>query len=255
MVLTFACAFDLEGMEAFAATPVAERSDVNFLVLPELVDGGYARLHREKGPSPAVKAFVDRLAAVSRECRLHLIGGTLARPDDDGIVRNTCLVFSHGTLAGSFSKAHMYKPLGDDQYFRPEVPGRTIELACGDQRLRVGVIVCYDLRFPETVRPWFKSGLDLLFVPARWPRVRDELWRALLRARAIENQCVVVGVDSRDDEGGGSYAYNAEGKEIFALGPDPQPGEPPWHKFTADLDDTARVKARLDTRDDAWLLE
>jgi predicted amidohydrolase len=118
----------------------------------------------------------------------------------------------------------------------------------------MGVIICYDLRFPEAVRPWFKSGLDLLCVPARWPRVRDDLWQALLRARAIENQCFVIGVDSRDVEGGGSYAYSPLGEPIFSLGPDPQTGEMPWHRFEIDWEEIARVKSRLDTRVDAHLL-
>jgi len=254
MVLTFADVFDLAHLEAFAASPKEQRAGIDFLVMPELVDGGYARLHREGGPRSDVPAPVDRMASISEICQLHLVGGTMALPDLDGKVRNTCLVFSNGVLAGRFSKAHLYRPLGDDQFFSPARPGGTITLDCHGQPVRIGVIVCYDLRFPETVRPWFKSGIDVLFVPARWPRIRDELWRALLRARAIENQCFVVGVNARDEEGGGSYTYGPDGQEIFALGSDPQPNEPLWHRFTVDLDDITRVKTRLDTRPDAWLL-
>jgi predicted amidohydrolase len=254
MVLNFACAYNLAGLEEFAASPAQLRAGIDFLVLPELIDGGYARLHREAGPRSDVSTLVDRLSSISRACRLHLIGGTLALPDLDGKVRNTCLVFSKGELIGRFSKTHMYRPLGDDRFFAATPPGQLVELQSRGQRVRLGVIVCYDLRFPEAVRPWFKAGLDVLFVPSRWPRVRDELWRVLLRARAIENQCFVVGVDSRDEEGGGSYAYGPDGQEMFALGPDPLPGEPLWHTFTVDLDDISRVKARVDTRPDAWLL-
>jgi predicted amidohydrolase len=254
MVLTFVCAYDLAGLEAFASSPKEPRAGIDLLVLPELIDGGYARLHREGGPRSDAPALVDRLGSISRICQLHLVGGTLALPDPDGRVRNTCLVFSRGELAGRFSKTHMYKPLGDDRFFEATPLGPIVKLECRDRQVLVGVIVCYDLRFPEAVRPWFKAGLDVLFVPSRWPRVRDELWRVLLRARAIENQCFVVGVNARDEEGGGSYTYGPDGQEIFALGPDPQPNEPLWNTFTIDLNDISRVKARLDTRADAWLL-
>jgi len=254
MVLNFACVFDLTGLDALAASPPGQRADIDFVVLPELIDGGYARLHRESGPRSDVSTVVERLVSISQACRLHLIGGTLALPGSDGRVRNTCLVISHGALAGRFSKAHLYRPLGDDRFFTRTRPGSVIEVDCRGEPVRIGVIVCYDLRFPETVRPWFKSGLDILFVPARWPRVRDDLWQVLLRARAIENQCFVIGVNARDEEGGGSYAYGPDGKELFALGPDPQPNEPPWYTFAIDLEDIKRVKSRLDTRPDAWLL-
>ncbi len=253
MVLKIACTFDLEGLAAFEAAGERIRG-TDFLVLPELVDGGYARLHRDGGPRKDVAELSQRFAQTSRKLDLNLIAGTMALPDPSGVVSNTCLVFSCGLIAGQFSKAHMYRPLGDDRFFTPDRPGHPVELDCHGQAVRVAVIVCYDLRFPEAVRPSFKSGLDILFVPARWPRVRDEAWRALLQARAIENQCFTVGVDSRDDEGGGSYAYGPDGAESFALGPNPTSGEPPWHMFEIDLDDIRRTKDRLDTRADAWLL-
>lgn len=252
MFLTFACTFTTDGLEAFAADHGA--NDVDFLVLPELFDGGYARLHRDRGPAPTISRLIDRLRQISQDRALHLVSGTLALPDEKAGVRNASLVFSRGKLAGQFAKTHLYRPLGDDQFFGSSPPGATITLPGPGCDLRIGVIVCYDLRFPETVRPWFKSGLDILFVPARWPRERDEVWRVLLRARAIENQCFVVGINARDNEGGGSYAYGPGGDEIFVLGPDPLPGEPLWHTFTADLEDIARVKSRLDTRPDAKLL-
>ena len=250
MTLTIACTFDREGLSAYAAGG----PDADFLVLPELSDGGYARLTRENGPSAGAEALLEQYSDVSRQRHHTLIAGTLALPADDGKVYNAAPVYSDGRRIATFPKTHLFRPLGDDRYFAAGRPGSTVTVNCHGQDVRIGVIVCYDLRFPEIVRPWFKSGLDLLFVPARWPRVRDEAWRVLLRARAIENQCFVVGVDARDDEGGGSYAFGPGGDELFALGPDPQADEPLYHSFTIDMEDIARVKARLDTRIDACLL-
>jgi predicted amidohydrolase len=58
--------------------------------------------------------------------------------------------------------------------------------------------------------------MKILFVPARWPRQRDEAWRSLLKARAIENQIFVVGCNANDGEGGYSYAFDPLGRMIFS---------------------------------------
>jgi len=94
----------------------------------------------------------------------------------------------------------------------------------------------------------------LLIVPARWPAVRDDLWKLLLRARAVENQCFVVGVNARDEEGGGSYAFAPDGRALFELEPAVGANQESWCSFEIDPADIARVKERLDTCPDARLL-
>lgn len=125
---------------------------------------------------------------------------------------------------------------------------------CGGINVRTGIIVCYDLRFPEIVRPWSKSGLELLVVPARWPSVREEVWKLLLSARAVENQCFVVGVNARDEEGGGSYAFAPDGRAVFELAPAEGTNTITWKSFEIDPSEIAGVKERLDTSIDARLL-
>lgn len=252
MTIRIACAFDDAGLTAFEHenTP----GSVDILILPELFDGGYRRLHGEKGPSSRVAEIADRFALLSRDHRLHLIGGTLAWKSGDGIVRNTSLVYSFGQRITEVSKTHLFRPLGDDEFFAPGSPMTPLVLECHGATLKTGVIVCYDLRFPEIVRPWFKNGLELLVVPARWPSVRDEIWKLLLRARAVENQCFVVGINARDDEGGGSYAFAPDGRAIFELGPATGGTPERWRSFDIDVADIALVKERLDTCMDAHLL-
>lgn len=252
MTIRIACAFDDAGLAAFEHESACGSIDI--LILPELFDGGYRRLHQDKGPSPHAADFAGRFAEVSEKQQLHMIAGTLAWPNADGKTRNTSLVFSHGHQIAEVTKTHLFRPLGDDRFFAPGEPMMPLTFDCAGTSVRTGVIVCYDLRFPEIVRPWFKSGLDLLVVPARWPSVRDELWKLLLRARAVENQCFVVGVNARDEEGGGSYAFAPDGRAIFELGPERTQNEPLWHEFQIELSDIAVVKDRLDTRLDARLI-
>lgn len=252
MTIRIACAFDDDGLSAFDRESLP--GAVDLLVLPELFDGGYRRLHRDRGPSADVSRIAERFAEVSKTHALTLIAGTIAWKNQDGKVRNTSLVFSNGQKLAEVAKTHLFRPLGDDQFFAPGTPMAPITIDCGSVNVRTGIIVCYDLRFPEIVRPWAKSGLDLLVVPARWPSVRDEVWKLLLRARAVENQCFVVGVDSRDDEGGGSYAFAPDGRAVFELGPSDGKSTVPWKSFEIELSDIARVKERLDTSVDARLL-
>jgi predicted amidohydrolase len=91
----------------------------------------------------------------------------------------------------------------------------------------VAMFVCYDLRFPEIVRPAIRRGAALLTVIANWPEARDAHWQALLRARAIENQCYVVGVnragsDPRFGYLGHSMILAPSGETLAAAGESPE---------------------------------
>ncbi len=252
MSITIACAFDEAGLSAFQNDSAPGAVDI--LVLPELFDGGYMRLHQDQGPSASVVQLAEQFAGTSLRHRTHLIAGTVAWMNTDGKIRNTSLVYSNGQQVAEVAKTHLFRPLGDDQFFEPGIPMTPLTLECHGESIRMGIIVCYDLRFPEIVRPWFKRGLDLLIVPARWPAVRDEVWKLLLRARAVENQCFVIGVNARDDEGGGSYAFAPDGRALMELPPANGVNEIQWRTVSIDLAEIAQIKQRLDTRVDARLL-
>ncbi|MBA2672787.1 carbon-nitrogen hydrolase family protein [Ramlibacter sp.] len=141
----------------------------------------------------------DFLAATARELGLWIVGGTLplAAADTDH-VRNTSLVFSPaGECVARYDKIHLFKfDNGQDRFDESRVIERgsapqAFELPSRDgRRWRVGLSVCYDLRFPELYR-----GLqaDLLLVPSAFTYVTGQAhWELLLRARAVENLAYVV---------------------------------------------------------------
>jgi nitrilase len=139
----------------------------------------------------------DFLAEAARRHGIWLIGGTLPirglTPDR---VRNACCVHSpDGSRAARYDKIHLFAFDNGAEHYDE---GRTLE--AGDQPtavqagpLRVGLSVCYDLRFPELYRSLSVPPLDLIAVPAAFTHTTGRAhWDLLLRARAVENQCYVL---------------------------------------------------------------
>ena len=143
----------------------------------------------------------DALAAIAREHGVWLIGGTLPLRVDGATasvdrVMNANLVFSpRGELAARYDKMHLFAyDNGRERYDE----GRTLQagrtpVAFDADGWRVGLSVCYDLRFPELYRALCKPPCDLLSVPSAFTYTTGSAhWEVLLRARAVENQCYVL---------------------------------------------------------------
>lgn len=138
------------------------------------------------------------LADAARRHKLWLVGGTLPMwCEDKQRVRNTSLAFNPaGLRVARYDKIHLFNFVrGEERYdeARTIEPGATpvaFDAPCG----RVGMSVCYDLRFPELYRALAAQGnLNLILMPAAFTYVTGAAhWEILLRARAIENQCYVL---------------------------------------------------------------
>lgn len=150
--------------------------------------------------APGAGPVQDFLAATARELGLWIAGGTVPlRTDqaaDDTHVFNTLLVHSpQGDCVARYDKIHLFCfDNGRERYDEARViaAGRTptsFELPSRDgHRWRVGLSICYDLRFPELYRALARQGADLLLVPAAFTHTTGQAhWEVLLRARAIEN--------------------------------------------------------------------
>jgi len=198
-----------------AAAAEAGRGGSALLALPELFASGYdlAAARAESGWEREIEAT----AALSRE-RSIAIAGSLLEPAPPGsaspLPANCAIAWERGAERARYRKAHRFAPLGECEHVRA---GDAMPAPFGLAELRVALAVCYDLRFPELFRPAAVAGVDLFIVPAQWPAVRIAQWRALLVARAIENQCFVLGVNRagrfRDTVfGGGSLLVSPQGE-------------------------------------------
>lgn len=137
------------------------------------------------------------LSAMARDNSLYVIGGTLPlRTDDPERVRNSCLVFGpDGARLARYDKLHLFAfDNGTERYDEGRVlePGAN-PMAFDAEGFRVGLSICYDLRFPELYRKLMWPACDLISVPSAFTYPTGEAhWELLLRARAVENQCYVI---------------------------------------------------------------
>ncbi len=142
------------------------------------------------------------LARAARELGLWIVGGTLPLATaDPGRVRNSSLVFDPtGGCVARYDKIHLFRfDNGRERYDEARVLERgaapvLFDLPARDgRRWRVGLSVCYDLRFPELYRHYAAQGADLLLVPSAFTHTTGEAhWATLLRARAVENLAYVL---------------------------------------------------------------
>jgi predicted amidohydrolase len=131
--------------------------------------------------------------------------------------------------------------MGETEFMAPGNTLPTFHLPWG----RVALAICYDLRFPELWRTYAYAGAQVVLIPAEWPSRRVEHWRLLLRARAVENQMLVVGCnragrDADGEFGGYSAAVDPWGRVLVEGG-----GEPGLFVATLDLDEVARARKQF----------
>ncbi len=153
--------------------------------------------------SPGAGVVQDFLAEAARALGLWIVGGTLplATDADEQHVFNSSLAYApSGECVARYDKIHLFVfDDGNERFDESRViaPGRTpvlFDLPSRDgHRWRIGLSVCYDLRFPELYRALARQGADLLLVPSAFTRRTGAAhWETLLRARAIENLAWVV---------------------------------------------------------------
>jgi len=171
----------------------------SLIVLPEMFATGFSMNVDRIADNPLIKPY---LAALALEHQSWIIAGYVTH-SPDGRGSNQALIYSPaGTQVGSYDKIHPFSFGGEDKVY---APGKTVHVfEVGD--FRICPFVCYDLRFPEIFRTATQMGANTFVVIANWPSPRTAHWTALLRARAIENQAFVVGVNRTGKDPKVSYS-------------------------------------------------
>jgi len=188
------------------------------IVLPEMFATGFSMnvAAAAEGNARPTEGF---LAAVACEYRCHVLGGLVSRAAG-GRGRNEAVLYGPaGAELARYCKLHPFSYAGETEHYEPG--GQVVVADAAGAKL--SPFVCYDLRFPEVFRAAARRGAEVLAVIANWPASRQEHWTALLRARAIENQACVVGVnrcgaDPNVAYAGGSAVFGPRGEAVAAAG-------------------------------------
>ena len=190
----------------------------DLIVLPELFDTGFSfALERTSDTDERTLRFVCGLARAAGA----YVHGSRTLVAGDGRGRNMAVIAGpDGGLIGEYAKMHPFSFGREAEHF--EGGDDTLVWRTADG-VGVGVAVCYDLRFPELFRRLAIDGAEVLALGANWPAARQAHWRALLIARAIENQAYVLGVnrcgaDPHLEYAGGTIAVSPMGEVLGELG-------------------------------------
>nr|WP_223245098.1 carbon-nitrogen family hydrolase [Streptomyces sp. CBMA156] len=186
---------------ARAAALVRAQQGADLVVLPELWPlGGFAYDLWSDGAETLDGPTSDAMSAAARAAGVWLHAGSIVERDPDGPIYNTSLLFSpDGELVHTYRKIHRF---GFDT-------GEAVVMGAGQEIVTaptdfatLGLATCYDLRFPELFRALLDAGSQLLVVPSAWPARRREHWTLLARARAVEEQCFVLGCNTAGTHAG-----------------------------------------------------
>lgn len=137
----------------------------------------------------------------------------------DGRIYNTIFAIDSDGVKAAYRKNMLFSVMKEDQYFTAG-NGITVFEYKG---LQIGLLTCYEIRFPELFRMTANKGADLIIVPAIWPANKKDHWLTLLKARAIENQCFIAGCGTsvmktkkKDMSCGYSVVYDPWGQTVAA---------------------------------------
>lgn len=188
----------------------------DLVLLPELFASGYGfsdiKAEAKAGESEVIPLLSDMAKGLSA-----WIGGTLIL-EKDGKYYNTFVILDRqGNLVHTQAKTHLFRPLNEHEIFSPGGEIRAFDTEFGT----AGALICYELRFPELARKLAKEGVRIILVSAEWPLARASAWQTLCRARAMENQVLLVACNRWGGDkvffGGRSGIYDPYGEPVVEM--------------------------------------
>jgi omega-amidase len=221
---------------------IKERTEV--IVLPEMFSTAFS-MKPEQLSETMEGETMEWLRNIAAEKRAIITGSIIIKEHEQYF--NRLIWMQPDGKYGFYDKRHLFAYAGEDKHY-----------AAGNKRLiasvkgwKVNLQVCYDLRFPAWSRHNFAATegqpeFDLLIYVANWPERRNHAWKTLLQARAIENQCFVVGVNRVGKDGndiyhsGDSMIVNAMGEVLYTKSHDED-----VHTITLQKEEVDEIRTKL----------
>jgi len=191
----------------------AAADGATLIALPE--NAGFLKIGPDRDPGEPLdgSVIVTRFQTLAAELNVNILLGSFHRTSDvEGKVHNTSvLIDKRGALIATYDKIHLFDiDVPGTVTFRESddiEPGQAPVVADVDG-LRLGMSICYDLRFPELYRRLLDAGAQVIAVPAAFTAQTGKAhWEVLLRARAIENQCYLLAPDQWGIHGGKRHSH------------------------------------------------
>lgn len=184
---------EVNKMKALSLVKRAIQHDADLVVLPEASNTGLFPENFKKAGD--IYEELDLILKLSERKDIVIVAGVIERSGDN--LYNSVAVVFRGEVIGKYRKTLLF-PLNEERrYLSPGKELKVFETDVG----KIGVLVCYEIRFPELARKLVSMGAEILVVPAEFPSERIEHWKTLLKARAIENQVYVVGANCVSPDG------------------------------------------------------
>ena len=226
----------------FSTAPLWERKDANFdlcvsriaeaarhkarvAVFPEMTLTGFS-MNAEKTAEPQQGSpSVRRFSETAKRHKVGVIFGAVLRSGRK-ITNQLIVTDRKGLVRGRYAKRHLFAFAGEDRAYQKGTKAVTARV----DGARFGLSICYDLRFPDVFAPMARK-CDAIVNIANWPNARMDHWFALLKARAIENQTYMIGVNRTGRDGNG-LVYR---KSSAVFGPDGRRLEPLYQQKQTDV--------------------
>jgi predicted amidohydrolase len=195
---------------------ILNKKGAELVVLPEMWSCGfdYPLLKEHSLKTPEI---LEKLGVYAKKYSMVILG-SLPEFDDNKIYNAAYVVEKDGSVRSSYRKVHLFSLTGEHKRFSRGEKAVVADTSVG----RVGILICYDLRFPELSRLLADMKADIIAVSAQWPLVRQSHWEILLQARAVEDQLFVIGcnrtgTDDREYKGA-SMIVSPKGRLLYKAG-------------------------------------
>lgn len=207
----------------------AHRGGAKVIALPEMFNCPYSSALFHSYAEEENGATVQKMSELAKELGIYLVSGTI--PEKAGsLIYNTCFVFDQeGRVIGKHRKIHLFDIAikGGVQFRESEVLGRGNEITVVEtEYCKIGIAICYDMRFPELIRLMTLKGAKLIIVPGAFNMTTGPAhWELTMKARALDNQVYFAAVSPARDMDAAYHAYGHSGVVN------------PWGAFSGQIDE------------------
>lgn len=185
----------------------AHQQGARLAVLPELFSSGYR--FADAAFTPTVLAELERFCA---QTGLSVVAGVLEQAGQRHA--NRAKVVGPAGVLATYTKTHLIPAFGEPETM---VAGQDL-LVLELEGFKVGIAICFDLRFPELFRVYALQGVSLFLIPSAWPQIRGYAWELFCKSRAAENQAYLIAVNHAEEPfGAPSLAIDPMGLELLRV--------------------------------------